>query len=143
MIAITINNKELVKELKSIDFVYNFLSSMGDVYIIAVERNDLNKNTHYHALIDGDITFIEKFNNIWSKVIETDIEVLKYIDYIKKDGTFKVYKKLDIESNNDHWTSVILNLVLKYDSLNQLFHENPRMIKYITYIERLYKIYKI
>lgn len=143
--AITINNKELTSNFSSIDKVYNHFRMLpiGEVIIIAVERNELNENIHYHILYKSDVP-IQTINqiNIWWKEISTELEVLKYFNYCKKGGNYKIYSELGISKDIENTIyAELLELVKTYDSLKTLINENPNMIKYLAKLERLYKIF--
>ncbi len=143
--AVTINNKELTKKYKSIDSVYKELRRwpIGEVIIIAVERNEINQNIHYHILYKSEVP-ITSINDtyIWWQELETELEVIKYFNYCKKDGKYKIYNELGIkqDTQNTIYTE-LLELVKTYDSLKTLINENPNMIKYLGKLERLYKIF--
>lgn len=143
--AITINNKELTNSFNSIDKVYDYFRMLpvGKVIIIAVERNELNKNIHYHILYKSDVPIqsIDEIN-IWWKEIKTELEVIKYYNYCKKDGRYKIYNVLGIKNDTENTIyTELLELVKTYDCLKTLINENPNMIKYLTKLVKLYKIY--
>lgn len=142
--AITINNKSLTSEFNSIDKVYRYFSLLPiETVIIAVERNELNQNIHYHILVKSDVP-IQSVNEtaIWWKELETELDVIKYYNYCKKDGKYKIYKELGIKTDTqDTIYTEILMLVKTYDCLKTLINENPNMIKYLPKVERLFKIF--
>ncbi len=140
--AITINRKEIIDNLNTLNSAYNWLETFSTVYTLSRETNELNNNTHYHALVSAELendNFI--FSGVWLKELDNNLEILKYLNYIKKDGKFKIYKRHSVENDiNEHWTLKALKLVLSYDNLKDLFTDNPDMIKYIYHIEKLYNI---
>lgn len=143
--AITINNNNLTSEFKSIQKVYQYFSLLPttETIIIAVERNELNENIHYHILVKSDVP-IQSINEtyIWWKELETDLDIIKYYNYCKKDGNYKIYKELGLETDTqDTIYTEILMLVKTYDSLKTLINENPNMIKYLPKVERLFRIF--
>lgn len=144
--ALTINNSELVESLKSIELVYNFIKDYCEVNIIAVERNELNFNTHYHLLVsdlrvDDNILFNSGY--IWHKELVSDFDIIKYYHYILKDGRYKTYnllpKTLNIETN-ESWYNKALRLCYEYNSLAKLFNDNPDMIKKISQVSKLFDL---
>lgn len=149
--AITINNSDLIFEFKltSIDSVRDFIiRNFADIdkkiYTISVERNELNQNIHYHILLSslGDINDWHRAF-WWCKHIDTDIEIIRYNNYIKKDGLYKVYIPLELEqeiTNKDTWYNQALLLIPKYETLKDLFTENPQLIKQIHKVEKLWYI---
>ncbi len=150
--AITINTIDIINEcnLKSInnvkDFITNNIDSDKKIYTISVERNELNQNIHYHILVSSTEN-INKWHKVywWVKEIDSDIEIIRYNNYIKKDGLYKVYHQLDLENsliNNDTWYNQVLELIPKYNSLKGLFIEHPHLIKQIHKVEKLWNIFK-
>lgn len=148
--AITINTIEFINEynLKSINHVKDFIDKNIEadktVYTISVERNELNQNIHYHILVSSTDE-INKWNKVywWIKEIDSDIEIIRYNNYIKKDGLYKVYHQLSLHNNlinNDTWYNQALELIPKYKSLKELFKENPHLIKQIHKVEKLWNI---
>jgi hypothetical protein len=148
--AITINTIEFINEynLKSINSVKDFITKNIDadktIYTISVERNDLNQNIHYHILVSSTDD-INKWNKVywWIKEIDSDIEIIRYNNYIKKDGLYKVYNQLSLHNNlinNDTWYNQALELIPKYKSLKQLLQEHPHLIKQIHKVEKLWNI---
>lgn len=152
--AITINNKELTKELKSIDKVYNFINNIFRFYenttinIISCERNDLNENIHYHLLltsindIDVNDTILSNVN-IWVKKILTTDEVILYYDYVKKDGTYKVYTVPDFIIKNEKYYNRAFLYWQSNDGSNvdDYLLKYPEDIKYFRNLDRLYNVY--
>ena len=142
--AITINNQELTKRYNSIALVYQEYSKMPiTVYCIAVERNDINQNIHYHLLIGSEfpITHNDTYYTWWT-LIENDVEVIKYYNYIKKDGNYKIYNNLPIkndENENDIY-SEMLTACKTYNSLKDLINDNPEFIKYLHKLTLLWNI---
>ncbi len=150
--AITINTIEVINEynLKSInkvkDFITNNIDAEKQIYTISVERNELNQNIHYHILVSSTED-INKWHKVywWVKEIDSDIEIIRYNNYIKKDGLYKVYHQLNLENsliNNDTWYNQALELIPKYNSLKDLFKEHPHLIKQIHKVEKLWNIIK-
>lgn len=150
--AITINTIEFINEynLKSInrvkDFIEKNIESDKTIYTISVERNELNQNIHYHILVSSTDE-INKWNKVywWIKEIDSDIEIIRYNNYIKKDGLYKVYYQLNLQNsliNNDTWYNQALELIPKYKSLKDLFKDNPHLIKQIHKVEKLWCIIK-
>ena len=148
--AITINTIDIINEynLKSINKVKDFIEKNIDadkkIYTISVERNDLNQNIHYHILVSSTDE-INKWNKVywWIKQIDTDLEVIRYNNYIKKDGLYKAYHPLTLQHNllnNDTWYNQALELIPKYKSLKDLFNEHPHLIKQIHKVEKLWNI---
>jgi hypothetical protein len=148
--AITINTIDFINEcnLKSINSVYDFINKNIDadkkIYTISVERNDLNQNIHYHILVSSTDE-INKWNKVywWIKEIDSDIEIIRYNNYIKKDGLYKAYHSLTLQHNllnNDSWYNQALELIPKYKSLKQLLQEHPHLIKQIHKVEKLWNI---
>lgn len=143
--AITINNKKLMEDLTSINKAYDFLSPLGMVYIIAAERNDLNYNTHYHALISNDkspdeMLQIATDNQIWAGNIIEEVELQKYYSYCKKDGKYKLYNKFNVSDTLTN--SQIIELVRSYSSLQMLFIDYPELINKVSMIKQLWNIYR-
>lgn len=142
--ALTINNSDLVKSFKTIDLVYEFIKDFCDVNVIAVERNELNFNIHYHLLVSNlksDKNVLFNSGYIWYKELETDLEITKYYHYILKDGRYKIYNFLPKELNittNETWYEKALRLCNQYNSLAELFNDNPDMIKKITQVSKLF-----
>lgn len=148
--AITINTIEFINEynLKSINSVYDFIEknieSEKTIYTISVERNELNQNIHYHILVSSTEE-INKWHKVywWVKEIDSDIEIVRYNNYIKKDGLYKVYHQLSLQNsliNNDTWYNQALELIPKYKSLKDLLQEHPHLIKQIHKVEKLWNI---
>ena len=148
--AITINTIDIINEynLKSINKVKDFIEKNIDadkkIYTISVESNDLNQNIHYHILVSSTDE-INKWNKVywWIKEIDSDIEIVRYNNYIKKDGLYKVYQQLSLQNsliNNDTWYNQALELIPKYKSLKQLLQERPHLIKQIHKVEKLWNI---
>lgn len=142
--AITINNLEVVATLKTIDNVYELLNSFGTISIIAVERNELNQNIHYHILLFSDIDYdiiltICKDYRMWVGLLNTDIEILKYYEYCKKDGNYKLYYSLDKGLSSSKNTE-LLELIERYESLYALFKDNPHLINKVHIIKTLWGI---
>lgn len=148
--AITINTIDVINDynLKSINSVYDFINKNIDfekeIYTISVERNELNQNIHYHILVSS-VADINQWNKVywWVKEIDTDIEIIRYNNYIKKDGLYKVYHQLSLENsliNNDTWYNQALELIPKYKSLKDLFKAHPHLIKQIHKVEKLWYI---
>ena len=148
--AITINTIDIINEynLKSINRVKDFIEKNVDadktIYTISVERNELNLNIHYHILVSS-VDDINKWNKVywWIKEIDSDIEIIRYNNYIKKDGLYKVYHQLNLENsliNNDSWYNQALELIPKYNSLKELFKEHPHLIKQFHKVEKLWNI---
>lgn len=148
--AITINTIEFINEynLKSInrvkDFIEKNVNADKKIYTISVERNELNQNIHYHILVSSTDK-INKWNKVywWIKEIDSDIEIVRYNNYIKKDGLYKVYLPLDLEQdilNKDTWYNQALELIPNYKSLKDLFKDNPHLIKQIHKVEKLWNI---
>jgi len=148
--AITINTINVINEynLKSINSVKDFIEKNVDadktIYTISVERNKLNQNIHYHILVSSTDE-INKWNKVywWLKEIDSDIEVVRYNNYIKKDGLYKVYNQLSLHNNlinNDTWYNQALELIPKYKSLKELLQEHPHLIKQIHKVEKLWNI---
>lgn len=142
--AVTINNVDVVKRLKSMDKVKDYLALYSDVvYLISVERNEFNNNTHYHILLDGSyLDGLPIKTDFWYKEIQSDFEILKYIDYIKKGGQYKVYNLHEAELSSPHWTTEVMQLVLKYDKISDLLKDNPKMLRHIHYIEKAFSYLK-
>ncbi len=150
--AITINTIEVINEynLKSInkvkDFITNNIDADKKIYTISVERNELNQNIHYHILVSSTED-INKWHKVywWVKEIDSDIEIIRYNNYIKKDGLYKAYHPLTLQHNlvnNDSWYNQALELIPKYNSLKDLFKEHPHLIKQIHKVEKLWNILK-
>lgn len=148
--AITINTIEFINEynLNSINKVKDFIIKNVDadkkIYTISRERNKLNENTHYHILVSSTEE-INKWNKVywWIKQIDTDLEVIRYNNYIKKDGLYKAYHPLTLQHNlvnNDTWYNQALELIPKYDSLKELLQDHPHLIKQIHKVEKLWNI---
>lgn len=144
--AITINNKELTEKYNSIKQVYEHFSKMPiTVNIIAVERNELNKNIHYHLLISADFP-IQHIDNefIWWKELETDIDVIKYREYIKKDGNYKVYNSITLENQKDDTKyHQMLKACQSYNRFSEMIKDNPQFIKDIHKIKLLWDVINI
>lgn len=143
--AITINRSELTKDLKTIKSVENYLRDFCDVYVISVERNELNDNIHYHGLVkaseNNDNFMLE--SSIWKKQLDNKIDILKYINYIKKEGNFKVYQLTELELEQGiTWQEKAIQLVEKHDNIRDILTESPEMLKYINHIEKLFIHYK-
>ncbi|MEM0173685.1 MAG: hypothetical protein QXI16_04170 [Sulfolobaceae archaeon] len=142
--AITINNLEVVGTLKTIDSVHELLHRFGTISIIAVERNELNHNIHYHVLLFSDIEYdtiftVFKSYGMWLKLIDNDFEILKYYDYCKKDGNYKLYHSLDKSLSNSKNVE-LLELIERYESLYALFKDNPHLINKVHIIKALWGI---
>lgn len=142
--AITINNKELTEKYKSIRQVYEQFALMPiTVNIIAVERNELNENIHYHLLITAEVP-ITHFDNqyIWWKELSTDVDVLKYQEYIKKDGKYKLYNTISLDSNiqDNSFYNKMLKDCQSYNRFSDLIKDNPQYIKDLHKIKLLWEV---
>lgn len=144
--AITINNRELTNKYKSIRQVYEQFSKMPiTVNIIAVERNFANENIHYHLLIGAEVPVTHIDNQfIWWKELSTDVDVLKYQEYIKKDGHYKVYNTIELDSNIQDNTIYERMLIAcqSYDRFSDLIKDNPQFIKELHKIKLLWDVLK-
>lgn len=142
--AITINNQDLTQKYNSITKVYQEYSKMPiTVYCIAVERNEINVNTHYHLLIGLEFPITHLDNQYtWWKQIDNDVEVLKYFNYIKKGGNYKIYNNLEI--NNNVVENTIYNEMLiackTFNNITDLITANPHFIKHIHKLTLLWSI---
>ncbi len=139
--AITINNKELTERFRSIRQVYEHFSLMPiTVNIVSVERNEINENIHYHLLISADYP-IESVDSkyIWWKELATDTDILKYQEYIKKDGNYKIYNAISLETQEDNTLyTKMLKDCQKYYRFSDLLVDNPHYIKHIHKIKLLW-----
>lgn len=142
--AITINNKELTDKYKSIRKVYEQFALMPiTVNIIAVERNELNQNIHYHLLITAEVPITHIDNQfIWWDELVTDIDVLRYQEYIKKDGNYKVYNTISIDSNikEKSYYEVMLIACQSYNRFSDLIKDNPQFIKDLHKLKLLWDV---
>lgn len=143
--AITINNKKLTDNLSSINKVYNYLNELNiKTIIISVERNQLNENEHYHILSYNVPQYIldnVKIVGFWIKELELDIEVLKYYEYVKKDGRFKQYEVLNIESEQTNIYKIAITKFSEGMELREFFLLFPESAKNIYQIKELFSIY--
>lgn len=142
--AITINNKELTEKYKSIRQVYEQFALMPiTVNVIAVERNELNQNIHYHLLINAEVPVKHLDNEyIWWKELATDVDVLKYQEYIKKEGNYKIYNTISLDSDI-HDNSVyekMLKACQSYNRFSELIKDNPQYIKDLHKIKLLWDV---
>ena len=142
--AITINNKELTDKYSSIRQVYEQFALMPiTVNIIAVERNELNQNIHYHLLISAEVPVTHIDNQfIWWDELVTDIDVLRYQEYIKKDGNYKVYNTISIDSNikEKSYYEVMLIACQSYNRFSDLIKDNPQFIKDLHKLKLLWDV---
>lgn len=140
--ACTISARELVQRLSSIDKVYEFFSNGYkdfDIHIIAVERNQINQNQHYHVLASSDYGHVYIGN--WVQEIANIDEVKKYFNYCKKDGKYKLYKALPFDTNdNKSWYERALKGVYQYPNMLELLQAQPDLIKYIHKVRALYDL---
>lgn len=149
--AVTINNLQLTEKLKTIDIVQDFIKNILKdyeitFYCISRESNEINNNTHYHLLISSNTSLTindESKAPIWFKEIINEIEISKYLEYIKKDGKYKLYEMLPFEQKNVTWYEKALWASQKYDSLKELFEENKDLIKHINQVVKLWEINNI
>lgn len=142
--AITINNSKLINKYRRIEQVYQHFQQMPiTVYIIAVERNEINENIHYHLLIGAEmpITSIDD-EFVWWKELQTDIEVMKYASYIKKDGKYKIYNALALDNENDTKYHQMLNACQTYNKFSDMILDNPNFIKHIHQLRMLWHVIK-
>lgn len=142
--AITINNQELTQKYNSIRKVYEAYANMPiTIYCIAVERNELNVNIHYHLLVGSEFPITHLDNQYtWWKHIENDVEVIKYFNYIKKGGNYKIYNNLEI-NNNDVENNIYYDMLTAcktYNTLADLIEANPQFIKHINKLTVLWTI---
>lgn len=140
--AVTINRLEQVENLKTIDQVYYLLlTEYEGVNIISAERNQLNENIHYHALCYNELSASPKEH--YSKIIDNELELEKYYNYVKKDGRFKVFKALQFDLS-DKWYLQALECVKsdRYNHFDELISDNPHFIPKINTVSKLWEIFR-
>jgi len=143
--AITINNEKIVEKYKTIRQVYEKFALMPiTVYVIAREKNELNYNIHYHLLVGANVPVTHIDNEfVWWKELETDIDVLKYQEYIKKDGNYKIYNALALDNQvDDTKYHNMLKACQSYNRFSDLIKDNPQYIKYINKLKLLWDVIK-
>ncbi|MEM0173885.1 MAG: hypothetical protein QXI16_05200 [Sulfolobaceae archaeon] len=141
--AITVNNKELTEKFKSIKQLYEHFSVMPvTVYTISCERNELNQNIHYHMLIGSKVPVeCVESHYIWWKELQSDLDVMKYHDYIKKDGNYKVYNTITLDNQQDDTKyHQMLRAVQSYNKFGDMIRDNPHFIKDIHKLRLLWEV---
>lgn len=140
--ALTVNNLELTEKYKSIDSLYEYLKCFcKDINYIAVERNELNENIHYHILCEDYVDLPDICNiYIWNKTIEVADELQKYINYLKKDGHYKVYKIPPFIFEESRWYERAYSLICSKESLLEVFEADLSLMKYYNQISRMWDL---
>ena len=144
--AVTINNQKLVNKFRTIDSVYKHFQYMPiTINVIAVERNELNSNIHYHLLISAEVPITFSVDNefIWQKELLTELDIVKYQEYIKKDGKYKIYHAIPLAINSG--TTKYDNMLrdcYSYNNFLEMIKDNPQYIRDIHRLEALWKLVK-
>lgn len=132
MYAITINLNAIERfKLKSMDNVYDFLTSFDlEVLMISAERTENSKNIHYHVAVQEIPEGISKL--LWtSKIYNEFVKDDKgYIDYIAKDGNYKLYNKyvMPVIHSNRTEIELLLDDIYNHDkSVDYIRMKYPKL----------------